>query len=146
MLSAQASRAISCPSFGPNTPSGSTLSTLAPSNPTAARLCHYATGHEKAPMSSLMFSKRVADPKALARLLNQAKRITGVVHCPKDRKGQVENIKTQAVVIFLSGGVETDVSMSWNGCRAAISNHTSDGWLLSKAAIAALAKLDPAFR
>lgn len=56
----------------------------------------------------------------LVRLMNQAKPATGTRSCPADgiHKGQ-------DVVIFVSAGGETVVSLSTTGCRdAAMSNHT----------------------
>lgn len=128
-----------CPSFGPNTPSGPHLGHLAPADPQAAVLCHYAANDEKAKFGTLVRSVKVSNPKALAKLLNQAKPIKGALSCPVNNGGQDE-------VIFMTKGVEKDVSISTTGCRDAISNNTSGGWLLSKAARVALAKLDPAFK
>lgn len=128
-----------CPSFGPNTPSGPHLGHLAPAGPQAAVLCHYAAGNEKATIGTLVRSVKVSNPKALAKLLNQAKPIKDNLSCPVDYKGQ-------DVVIFMTKGVETDVSIESTGCQDAISTNTSGGWLLSKAARVALTKLDPGFR
>lgn len=128
-----------CPSFGPNTPSGLHLGHLAPAGPQAAVLCHYAAGNEKATVGTLVRSVKVSNPKALAKLLNQAKLIKDALSCPVDYKGQ-------DVVIFITKGVETDVSIESTGCQDAISTNTSGGWLLSKAARIALAKLDPGFK
>lgn len=128
-----------CPSFGPNTPSGMQPGPLVPAGPQAAVLCHYAAGNEKATDSTLVRSVKVSNPKALAKLLNQTKPMKGTYSCPFNYKGQ-------DVVIFMTKGVETDVSMDTSGCRSAFSNNSSSGGLLSKAAIVALAKLDPVFK
>ena len=128
-----------CPSFGPNTPSGSHPGPLVPAGPQAAVLCHYAASNEKATFGTLVRSVKVSYPKALAKLLNQTKPMKGTFNCPVRSGGQ-------DVVLFMTKGVQTDVSIETTGCRNAFSNNTSVQGLLSKAAIVALAKLDPVFK
>lgn len=128
-----------CPSFGPNTPYGSHLGPLVPAGPQAAVLCHYAASNEKAKFGTLVRSVKVSNPKALAKLLNQTKPMKGTFSCPFNYKGQ-------DVVLFMTKGVQTDVSIDTTGCRGAFSNYSSGYGLLSKAGIVALAKLDPVFK
>lgn len=132
-----------CPIIGRSSPapdpSGTAAATkLAPAAATAAWLCHYAGLKDELPVSSLVFSKQVTEPRSLARLLNRAKHQTRGVWCSMDTGGQ-------DVVVFATKGARIHVVISTSGCRFATSPQTRGTWRLSATAFAALAELDAVF-
>jgi hypothetical protein len=130
-----------CPSSLTDVHIGSRLSQLVPNAPEQAVFCKYAGMNEKVKSGTLVRLVAVRNPSALAKLLNQLKPVPkdAVYPCPFDSG-------SRDALVFVKANKSTTVLIPTSGCPFVSSTKTSGRWFLSKAANAALQKLDPALR
>jgi hypothetical protein len=97
--------------------------------------------NEKVKSGTLVRLVAVRNPSALAKLLNQLKPVPkdAVYPCPFDSG-------SRDALVFVKANKSTTVLIPTSGCPFVSSTKTSGRWFLSKAANAALQKLDPALR